>query len=917
MNKPVNMNRFINYLDKLQNQNKFNNIQLYITVACIFSFLAIAITLPNYILQNQQIMKGQAAGLQTSALWGQNGELWNTSRLPDWSTAGYRGGQALPEINPTKNIKTDFGAKGDGVSDDTNAFITAVASGGHIRVPAGRYIINRRIIFTKSNTVLKGDGQDQTILYFPKHLYDAEGNCSAATGGGDSIQCYSWQEGFLSAKGSFNEIGIENLNIEFPNVGYRGHHKELGYNAIYFLGTGSVSNCWVRNVTIKNADSGLIARGYTNNCTFTGIRINGRGGHHGIFIRTGDRHLVTDFKIDTTYVHDISLEHDASYNVFSNGSGTDLNFDHHGWSPQPNFNLFTNINMGAGRRPFDSGGDDPVHSGPNEVFWNIHKSNNEPVVNDKIVIGRFNQVPPNAVAVGAWQTRTPGQNNQWIEGIMPANLCPKNLHEAQVARKNGQNICAPDNEPPTAPSSLTSSNTTDKSTTLTWGASTDNIAVASYYLERCQGNSCNNFSQIAGLSGTSYTDTSLAANSTYSYRIRAKDSAGNYSGYSNITTAATLACQGSIMQCAAITSHSNNFDPAHTPDNMTDGCLTDAAECSTGAGNIDSFWIEYDLGTLKSLTQTRLHGDAGGTWVSESWTLKHKQSSSDPWTTAFTNSPSLGNQWYTKPLNTNARYIRLEVNGNSQFTPGRTQAREFELSEGTISTPTNTPPTATTVPSQGSVPLTTGATLPIARDAVSNRTFTKVASVSWQHATSGNDRLLTVAIGATDTNRRTVTAVSYNGMPLTKINRDSRDHMWTELWYIVNPSLGTHTIDIKLSGTVSHGGVAGATSLTSVDQGNPLGATAKINTVGSSISAIVHATTAGSWTIDSLVVEDDPPTGGQNQTVAWSRERLRDEWVSQSTEVSTGGDITMSSSWRRNNRAAMVAAEFKPKIAAP
>jgi pectate lyase len=200
---------------------------------------------------------------------------------------------------------------------------------------------------------------------------------------------------------------------------------------------------------------------------------------------------------------------------------------------------------------------------------------------------------------------------------------------------------------------------------------------------------------------------------------------------------------------------------------------------------------------------------------------------------------------------------------------------------------------------------------PITRDTVSNRTFTKVSTLSWQHTTNGKDRLLTVAIGATDTNRRAVTSISYNGKPLTKINRDNRDHMWTELWYIVNPALGTNTITVNLSGTVSHGGVAGATSLTGVRQINPLGSIAKANTASRSISTTVPATAPGSWILDTVVAQDDPPSVGQNQTMLWSRERWPDEWVSQSSEISTGGNVTMSSSWSRNNRAAMVAAEFK------
>src|SRR4051812_31415797 len=58
-----------------------------------------------------------------SDLWGTNGELWNPiGRLPDYSFAGYRSGRgSIPEIAVTANVK-DFGAVGDGKTDDTAAF---------------------------------------------------------------------------------------------------------------------------------------------------------------------------------------------------------------------------------------------------------------------------------------------------------------------------------------------------------------------------------------------------------------------------------------------------------------------------------------------------------------------------------------------------------------------------------------------------------------------------------------------------------------------------------------------------------------------------------------------------------------------------------------------------------------------------
>ena len=54
------MKRFINYLDKIQNHRKLTRTQLYIAIAGILLFLALALTVPNYLLRHQQILKGRA-----------------------------------------------------------------------------------------------------------------------------------------------------------------------------------------------------------------------------------------------------------------------------------------------------------------------------------------------------------------------------------------------------------------------------------------------------------------------------------------------------------------------------------------------------------------------------------------------------------------------------------------------------------------------------------------------------------------------------------------------------------------------------------------------------------------------------------------------------------------------------------------
>ena len=92
---------------------------------------------------------------------------------------------------------------------------------------------------------------------------------------------------------------------------------------------------------------------------------------------------------------------------------------------------------------------------------------------------------------------------------------------------------------PTAPTNLSATAASGSQIDLSWAASTTNVGVANYIVQRCQGAGCTNFAQIATPSGTTYNDTGLLANTSYSYRVQAIDMAGNTSPVSGIASATT------------------------------------------------------------------------------------------------------------------------------------------------------------------------------------------------------------------------------------------------------------------------------------------------------------------------------------------------------------------------------------------
>ena len=91
---------------------------------------------------------------------------------------------------------------------------------------------------------------------------------------------------------------------------------------------------------------------------------------------------------------------------------------------------------------------------------------------------------------------------------------------------------------PAAPSNLTATAISRNQITLAWKDNSSNETL--FVIERCRGASCTNFALIAnvGANVTTYNNTGLIRNTTYRYRVRAHNKAGD-SAYSNIATAKT------------------------------------------------------------------------------------------------------------------------------------------------------------------------------------------------------------------------------------------------------------------------------------------------------------------------------------------------------------------------------------------
>jgi PKD repeat protein len=91
---------------------------------------------------------------------------------------------------------------------------------------------------------------------------------------------------------------------------------------------------------------------------------------------------------------------------------------------------------------------------------------------------------------------------------------------------------------PSAPTNLTATTLSKSSILLTWANGSG--VQTEVRVERCKGSGCTSFVQVAVLPGTAtvFSDTGLASRTTYTYRVRAHNAAGE-SAYSNTAAART------------------------------------------------------------------------------------------------------------------------------------------------------------------------------------------------------------------------------------------------------------------------------------------------------------------------------------------------------------------------------------------
>ena len=203
----------------------------------------------------------------------------------------------------------------------------------------------------------------------------------------------------------------------------------------------------------------------------------------------------------------------------------------------------------------------------------------------------------------------------------------------------------------------------------------------------------------------------------------------------------------------------------------------------------------------------------------------------------------------------------------------------------------------------------------IGYDAASNTTFNGTASASWSHVTAGADRVLVVGIYIVDTTGpASVSTLTYNSVSLTLIRRRvGANSNAGELWYLLNPTVGTNTVAVTLSGTPAQAAIIWGISLTGV---GALDASNENGAASGQPSVSVTTVADNAWIVD-VVGENlnDVLTAGGSQSKKW-----QDALASRTAAMSTLGPVTPAGatalSWSGVTDAWIeIAASFSPVAA--
>ncbi|MDO3380763.1 carbohydrate-binding protein [Gilvimarinus algae] len=263
---------------------------------------------------------------------------------------------------------------------------------------------------------------------------------------------------------------------------------------------------------------------------------------------------------------------------------------------------------------------------------------------------------------GGWQSWVTQSTSVYADGLHDLYLVFEGSASGGMFNVNWLEFSAgTDVTPPAIPTGVQVTATTASSVSLSWNASAN---AEGYDVLR-------NGAVVGSTTGTQYQDTGLAAGTSYDYAVRAYNSDGESS------------------PSAAITATTDNDGTPPAGDNVADGKPVSASSghayhvaANAVDGNRASYWessgalpqfITVDLGSAHYVNQVTLQLPDDMAWESRTQTVSVLASdngsafSTLAGATPLDFDPAMGNSASLGFAETSARYVRVEVSGNTAW----------------------------------------------------------------------------------------------------------------------------------------------------------------------------------------------------------------------------------------------------------
>ena len=169
----------------------------------------------------------------------------------------------------------------------------------------------------------------------------------------------------VAAWDGLQQVGIEDLRLEFPDSPFFGHHMERGYNGIYFT---SSFDSWARNIRITNADSGILSYNSAN-LTYKDVISDGaRPAHYAVHMGNVHNVLAENVTVMNPVLHSLTFNTQSTKCVFKNAEVfVNPTLDQHAGSNHQN--LFDKVTLHVQAVRSNDGPVVPVFDGSGAGYW--------------------------------------------------------------------------------------------------------------------------------------------------------------------------------------------------------------------------------------------------------------------------------------------------------------------------------------------------------------------------------------------------------------------------------------------------------------------------------------------------------------------------------------------------------------------